>query len=155
MFCLICQQSCRLNEIYSFKVKKKFQLYFNENVHKDKVYLQLRWIWTVLCIRTIHHHEMFECPNRRILCPAKGCNFINNVETVIIYSISCPYNLLYCAICKLVYNVSVFTHDCNIIISQRLMFFQILSRKFARQIIHIKIFNRNNSYTETFEDRVK
>ena len=67
----------------------------------------------------IHHHEMFECPNRRILCPAQGCNFINNGEIVITHSINCHFHLLYCAICKSLYNVSVLTHDCNIIKSQR------------------------------------
>ena len=66
-------------------------------------------------LKKIHHHEMFECPHRSILCPAHGCQFINNVETVIIQSHNCHFQLLYCAICKSLYNVSVFTHNCNVI----------------------------------------
>ena len=69
----------------------------------------------------IYYHEMFECPHRSILCPAQGCRFINNVETVIIHTINCPFHLLYCALCKSLYNVSVLTHDCNVIKSQRLI----------------------------------
>ena len=65
-------------------------------------------------IEKIHHHEMFECPHRSILCFAQGCQFINNVETVIIHSINSPIHLMYYAICKSLYNVSVLTHDCNV-----------------------------------------
>ena len=70
-------------------------------------------------LEKIHHHEMFECPYQSILCPAQGCQFINNVETVIFRSINCPFHLLYCAICKSLYNVSVLTQNCNVIKSQR------------------------------------
>ena len=28
---------------------------------------------------------MFDCPHRSILCYAQGCQFINNLETVIIH----------------------------------------------------------------------
>ena len=92
-------------------------------------------------LETIHHHEMFECPHRSILCPAHGCQFINNVETVIIYSINCPFHLLYCAICKSLYNVSVLTHDCNVIKSQRLiLFYSNIITKIRQPIIPIKIF---------------
>ena len=69
-------------------------------------------------LEKIHYHEMFECPHRSILCPAQGCQCINNVETVIIHTINCPFNLLYCAICKSLFNVSVIIHDCDIIKSQ-------------------------------------
>ena len=51
--------------------------------------------------------------------PAQCCKFINNMETVILYSINCPFHLLYCAFCKSLCNVSVLTHDCNVIKSQR------------------------------------
>ena len=92
-------------------------------------------------LETIQHHEMFECPHRIILCPAKGCQFINNVESVIIHSINCPFHLLYCAICKSLYNVSVLTHDCNIIKSQRLIpYFLNIITNICQPIIRIKIF---------------
>ena len=39
----------------------------------------------------IHHDEMFECLHRSILCPAQGCKFINNMETVILHFINSPY----------------------------------------------------------------
>ena len=89
---------------------------------------------------TLHHHEMFECPHRRILCPAQSCSIINNVETVNIYSINCPFYLLYCAICILLYNISVLTHDCNIIKSQRsIPIFSNIITKIRQPIICNKI----------------
>ena len=104
-------------------------------------------------LQTIHHHEMFECPQCSILCPEQVCNFINNVETLIIHSINCPFILLYCEICKSLYNVSVLTHDCNVIKSQRLIpFFKYYP---PSDHSHKDIFLCNNSYTETFEDRNK
>ena len=51
-------------------------------------------------LKIIHHHKMFECLYWSILCPAEGCKFINNVETLILHSINCPFHLLYCALCK-------------------------------------------------------
>ena len=108
-------------------------------------------------LETIHHPEMFECIHRRILCPAQGCNFINNVDTVIIHLINCPFHLLCCAICKSLYNVSDLTHDCNIIKSQSSIssVFKYYHDNQPAYHSHKNIFLRNNSYTETFGDRCK
>ena len=108
-------------------------------------------------LKTIHHHEMFEYPHQRILFHAQGCNFINNVETVIIHSINCPFHLLYCKICKSLYNVSVLTNDWYILKSQRSIpsFFKYYHENPPANHSHKDIFLRNNSYTETFEDRCK
>ena len=65
---------------------------------------------------------MFECLHRSILCLAKGCKYIKNLETVIHHLINCPVHLLYCALCKSLWNVSVQTYDCNVIKSQRSIF---------------------------------
>ena len=141
--CPICQQLCRLDEIYSLKVEKQN----SPNSLSMRMFKQAKFICTYAgCgksypLETIHHHEMFECFHRRILCPAQGCNFINNVETVIIHSINCPFHLLYCAICKSLYNVSVLTHDCNIIKSQRsIPSFSNIITKIRHPIIRIIIF---------------
>ena len=141
--CTICQQSCRLDEIYSFKVEQQKR----PNSISMRIFKKAKFICTYAgCgksypLETIHHHEMFECPHRRILCSAQSCNFINYVETVIIHSINWPFYLLYCAICKSFYNVSVLTHDCNIIKSQRSihLFLNIIT-KICKEIIRIKIF---------------
>ena len=108
-------------------------------------------------LETIHHNKMFECFHRSILCPAQGCQFINNVDSVIIHSINYPFYLLYCAICKSLYNVSVLTHDCNIIKSQRSIssFVKYYYEYPPANHLHKDICLRNNSYTETFEDRCK
>ena len=108
-------------------------------------------------LETIHYHEMFECPHRSILCSAQGCRFINNMETVIIHSIKYPFHLLYCAFCKSLYNVSVLTHDCNVIKSQRSIpsYFKYYHENSPPNHSHKDIFLRNNSYNETFEDRGK
>ena len=119
--CPICKHSCSLNEIYTYQVEKNKRLNF----------ILMRMFKSVKCIcsyagcrrsyplETIHHHEMFKCFHRSILCPAQGCRFINNVKTVIIHSINCHFYMLYCAFCKSLYIVSVLTHDCNVIKSQR------------------------------------
>ena len=101
---------------------------------------------------------MFECLHRRILCFAQGCNFINNIETVIIHSINSPFHLLYYAICNSLYNVSVLTHDCNIIKSLILSIpslFKYYHENPPANHSHKDIFLGNNSYTETFENRCK
>ena len=94
---------------------KKSKLYFNENVQRVKFICFYAACVKSYPLENIHHHEMFECPHRSILCTAQACQFINNVDPVIIHYINCPFQLLYCAICKSLYNVSVLTHDCNII----------------------------------------
>ena len=69
-------------------------------------------------LEKLHHYEIIECPHRSALCPSQGCQFIINVETVIIHSFNFLLHLLYYAICKLLYNMSVLTHDYNVIKSQ-------------------------------------
>ena len=115
--CPICQQSCRLNEIYSYQVeeKKRSNSISMRMFNKAKFICSYAGCGKSYPLETIHHHEMFECLHRSILCPAQGCKYINNVESVNIQSINCPFHLLYCAFCKSLYNVSVLTHDCNVI----------------------------------------
>ena len=100
---------------------------------------------------------MFECFHRSILCPAQGCKFINYVDTVIFHSINCPFHLLYCALCKSLCNVSVLTHDCNVIKFQRSnpSFFKYYHENPPANDFHKDVFLRKHSYTETFEDRGK
>ena len=117
----ICKQSSHLNEIYTYQAEK--------NKRPNSISMKMFKRAKLICpyagcgvsfpLDKIHHHEMFECPNRSILCPAQSYRFINNVEIVIIHSINCSFYLLYCALCKSLYNVSVLTHDCNVIKSQR------------------------------------
>ena len=104
-----------------------------------------------------HHHEMFECLYRSILCPAQGSKFINNVETVNLHSINCPFHLLYCALCKSLCNVSVLTHNCNVIKSQRSIpsLFKYYHENPPANHFHKDVVLSNHSYTETFEDRGK
>ena len=108
-------------------------------------------------LKEIHHHEMFECLHRSILCPAQGCKFINNVKTVIFHSINCPFHLVYCALYKSLCNVSVLTHDSNVIKSQRSIpsFFKYYHENPPTNHFHKDVFLRNHSFTETFEDRGK
>ena len=119
--CPICKQSCHLNKIYTYHVKRNKR----PNTISMKMLKRAKFICSYAgCgvsypLQKIHHNEMFECPHRSILCPAQNCRVINNVETVIINSINCLFHLLYCVLCKSLYNVSVFTHDCNVIIFLR------------------------------------
>ena len=157
--CPICPQSCRLDEIYSYKVEKQNR----PNSLSMRMFKKAKFICTnagcgkSYLLKTIHHHEMFECPHQSILCFVQGCQFINNVESVIIHSIHFPFHLVYCAICKSLYNILVLTHNCNIIKSQRLSpsFFKYYHEYPPANHSHKDIFLRNNSYTETFEDRCK
>ena len=108
-------------------------------------------------LEKIHHHEMFECLHRSILCPAQGYKFINNIETVIHHSINCPFNLLYCAFCKSLCNVSVLTHVCNVIKSLRSIpsLFKYYHENPPANNFHKDLFLHDHSYTETFDDRGK
>ena len=100
---------------------------------------------------------MFECPHRSILCPAQGCRFIIILNTVIIHSINCPVYLLYCAFCKLLYNVSVLSHDCNVIKSLQLipLYFKYYYENSPGNHSNNNIFLKAISYIETVEDRGK
>ena len=105
----------------------------------------------------IYHHEMFECIHRSILCLAQGCKFINKMETLILHFINCPFHLLYYVVCQSLYNMSVLTHDCNVIKTQCsiCLCLNIIMR--IRQLITFikNVFLRNHSYTEPFEERRK
>ena len=157
--CPICKQCCDINEIYTYQVEKTKR----PNSISMKMFKKAKFICSYAgCgvsypLEKIYHHEMFECPNRIILCPAQGCRFINNVETVIIHSINCPFYLLYCALCKSLYNVSVLIHDCNVIKSQRSIpsYFKYYHENSIPNHSHKDVFLRTNSYIETFEDRGK
>ena len=113
----ICKQFCFLNQIYTYQ-DEKTKL---PNSILIKMFKSVKFICSYAgCgrsypLETIHHHIMFEFLYRNILCPVQGCRFITNVETVIIYFINCIYHLLYYAFCKSLYNVSVVTHDCNVL----------------------------------------
>ena len=115
--CPICKQSCCINKIYTYQLEKRKR----PNSISMKMFTKVKFICSYAgCgksypLKKIYHHKMFECPHRSILCPAQSCQFINIVETVIIHSINCLFHLLYCAICKSLSNMSVLTHDCNVI----------------------------------------
>ena len=157
--CPICKQSCCINEIYTYLVEKK--------KHPNSISMRMFKRVKFICSNTgcgnsytlekVYHHEMFECPHCSILCPAQGCQFSNNVETVIIHYINCPFHLFYCAICQSLYNVSVLTHDCNVIKSQRLIpcLFKYYHNNSPPNHSHKDVFLITNSYIETFEDRGK
>ena len=117
----ICKQSCHLNEIYTYQVdkNKRPNSISMKMFKRPKFICSYAWCGVSYPSEKIHHHEIFEYPHRNILCPAQGCRLINNMETVIIHSINCPFYMLYCAICKSLYIVSVLTFDCNVIKSQR------------------------------------
>ena len=148
--CPICKQSCHLNEIYTYQVKKNKR----PNCISMRKFPRVKFICSHAgCgesypLKFFYHLEMFECPHRSILCPEPGCQFINNVETVIIHSINCPIHLLYCAICKSFYNMSVLTHDCNVInLSVQFLRFVNIITTFHHPITRIKMFFLELIYT--------
>ena len=100
---------------------------------------------------------MFECPHRRILCNAQGCQLIINVKTGIIYSINCPFHLLNCDLCKALHNVTVCTYYWNVIKSQRTIpsVFKYYYYNSLPNHSQKDVFLRTNSYIETFKDRRK
>ena len=157
--CPICKQSCHLNEIYSYQVEKNKR----PNTSSMKMFNRAKLICSYAgCkvsypLENIHHHEIFECPHRSIQCFAQGCRFINNVETLIIHSINCPFHLLYCALCKSLYNVSVLTHDCNVIKSKRFIpsYFKYYHENLSPNHSHKDASLTTNSYNESFEERGK
>ena len=100
---------------------------------------------------------MFECPHQSIICPAQNCQFIKNVETVIIHSSNCSFHLLYCAICKLLYNVSGLTNDSNVIKSQLTIpsVFKYYCNNSPCNHSNKDVCLKTNSHIETFENEGK
>ena len=155
----ICKQSCRLNEIYTYQVETTKR----PNSISMRMFKRVKFICSyagcgrLYPLETIHHYEIFECPNRSILCPAQGCQFINNGETVIIHSLNCNFHLWYCAFCKSLYNVSVLTHYCNVINSQSSIFsyFKYYNENSRPYHSHKDIFLRTNSYIKTLKIEAK
>ena len=155
----ICKQSSRLNEIYTYKVEKNKRL----NYDLMRIFKHTKFICSYegcgmsYSLEIIQHYEMFECLYRSILCFAQCCKFINNVDTIIQHYINCPFHLLYCALFNLLCNVSVLTHDCNVIKSQRSIysFFKYYYENPPANHFHKNVFLRNYSYTETFKNRWK
>ena len=120
-YCPICKQSCDLSEIYTYqvKMKKRQNSILMRMFKKVKIICSYAGCRKFYSLEKIHHYKMFKCLYRSILCPAQGCKYFNDMETVIINSINGPFHLLYCAICKSLFNVSVLTYNCNVIKSQR------------------------------------
>ena len=85
--CPICKQSSYLNEIYTYQVEKNKR----PNSILMKMFKRAKFICSYagcgvsFLLEKIHHHEMFECPHRSILCPAQGCRVINIMDTEYIY----------------------------------------------------------------------
>ena len=141
--CQMCKQSSRLNEIYTYKVEKRKRPYsISMRMFKQAKFIcSYEKCGTSYSLEIIHHHEMFECLYRSFLCPAEGFKFINNVETVILHSINCHFLLLYCALCKSLYNLSVLTHDCNVIKFLRSIFCSNIIKRICQLITSIKMFS--------------
>ena len=84
---------CYLNKIHTYQVEKNKR----SNSISMRMFPRLKFICFHagcgdLFIGKNNHHKMFECPHRSILCPEQTCQFINNVNTVIIHSINCPFS---------------------------------------------------------------
>ena len=84
--CSICQQFCRIDEIFTYKVEKNKR----DNSISIKLFNKAKFICSYAgcgksnLLEKIHHHDMFECLYQSILSPAQGCKFIINLETVIL-----------------------------------------------------------------------
>ena len=70
-------------------------------------------------LEKIHHHEMNECNERCIRCPAPYCQFTNKLETELNHTIKCLFHLIYCGGCNTLSNLAVLTHDCKEINAQQ------------------------------------
>ena len=157
--CPICKQSCHLNKIFTYQVKETKR----PNSILMKVFKNAKFIcYYEGCklldpLENIHHHEMFECRHQSILCSAQSYRFINNEKTVIIHLIDCFFYFLYCAVCRLLYNMSCLTHDCNLVTSQRSIpsYFKYYHKNSPPNHTDKDVFLRTNSNINTFEDRGK
>ena len=127
--------------LYKIEKHKRPNFIFMRMFNKAKIICSYAGCGKSYLLEKIHHHEMFECLNRSILCPAQGCKFINNMETVILHSINCPFYLLYCAFCISLCNVSVLTNDCNVIKFQRSSFYSNIIMRICQLITFIKMFS--------------
>ena len=57
-------------------------------------------------------HEVFQCPERNIQCPAESCPCIGRPKELLSHTIICPLHHIYCNTCESVWPVTVFGHNC-------------------------------------------
>ena len=122
IICPTCKQYSSLDEINTYESEKRD--------HPDSVSMRMFNNAFFICSHSgcgqflkldqINQHEVYECKQRRIHCPADRCTFISRVETVIIHSVKCPFHIIYCGRCKSSYNDSVWNHQCEISKTKRL-----------------------------------
>ena len=62
--------------------------------------------------RQLTQHEMFQCPQRVIHCPAPRCPYIGRPTELLQHSIRCPLHFVYCQLCDSKYPVIEFGHSC-------------------------------------------
>jgi hypothetical protein len=61
----------------------------------------------------LNDHEMLKCSQRLIHCPANQCPVFARQEILIIHSINCPLNLIWCSGCNEKVSVVAAAHSCS------------------------------------------
>ena len=80
-------------------------------------------------------HEVFQCPERNIQCPAESCPCIGLPKDLLAHTINCPLHHIYCNTCETVWPVTVFGHYCNKVLQ-------------AKRITNINSLNKTIHLTE-------
>ena len=114
--CPTCKQYSSLDDIGIFKEEKINHPYSvsMRMFNKTLFICSHAGCGQLMSLDMINQHELFECKQRRIHCPADRCSFVSRVEHVISHSVQCPFHIIYCGRCKLSYNDSVWKHECII-----------------------------------------
>ena len=74
-------------------------------------------------------HEIFQCSQRDISCPAESCPYVGNPESIISHTIICPLHHIYCQSYESKWPLTVYGHNC----------IKALQAKFLIEKVHINI----------------
>ena len=89
-------------------------------------------------------HEIFQCLQRDISCPAESCPYVGNPRSIISHTIICPHQI-YCQSCESKWPVTVYGHNC----------IKALQSNFLIEKVHINIVKHLSHHSIEEHDKIE
>ena len=58
-------------------------------------------------------HELFQCLERNIRCPAEGCPCVGRPNELLAHTVNCHLHHVYCNTCDSIWPITVYGHNCT------------------------------------------
>lgn len=112
--CPLCKDM--IDPHHVFTLSQWMNLYPNSAVSKFYSKLRVRCS-NVGCnlfinFTDLNEHEMLKCSYRLIKCPANNCPVVARPQILIVHTVNCPLNLIWCASCNERLTVIATGHSC-------------------------------------------